>query len=312
MYLFILLYFRIARHYNISDQPNRRSSHKTITLRGGGIIFPFAAFLWFLLFEFQQPWLIVSLLFIAMVSFLDDIKNLPSFLRLLGHIIAISVLFWQLDVMTLPWYSVIIAYIFCIGWLNAFNFMDGINGITAFYSLITLFSMLYLNQIMEFASQELMIFLIMAVLIFSFFNVRKQAKTFSGDVGSISMAFLLAAFMILLMMKTGKIEYILFFAIYGVDSVFTIIFRLINKENIFTAHRSHLYQYLCNELNRSHIFISSIYAIVQLGINILTIYLIQKNQMTILLFFLMLIILSLAYLLIRFRVKQKIKLTNQE
>ena len=233
-------------------------------------------------------------------------------MRLLGHIIAVSVLFWQFDVMTLPWYSIIIAFIFCIGWLNVFNFMDGINGITAFYSVITLFSMLYLNQTIKFTSKELIILLILAVLVFSIFNVRKQAKTFSGDVGSISMAFLLAAFMILLMMQTGQIEYILFFAVYGIDSVFTIIFRLIKKENIFTAHRSHLYQYLCNELNQSHIFISSIYAIIQLGINILTIYLIQKNQMTISLFFLILIILSLSYLLIRFRVKQKIKLTNQK
>jgi UDP-N-acetylmuramyl pentapeptide phosphotransferase/UDP-N-acetylglucosamine-1-phosphate transferase len=303
----IIFYFRIADHFNIIDNPNERSSHSYITIRGGGIIFLVAALIWFFMFGFHQPWIILALILIAIVSFIDDLVTLSSKVRILIHFAAVTLLFWQLQVFVLPWYGIVLAYLFTIGWINAFNFMDGINGITPFYTLVTLVSFWWVNQTVDFISEELIILLVISLVIFSFFNARKQAKTFPGDVGSVSLAFLLAWFMITLMIKTGRVEYILFFSIYGVDSIITIIYRLKRRENIFKAHRSHLYQYLSNELKWPHVLVSVIYGVVQFMINVLVIWLLAEDKLNILVFCFLLLGLASVYLLARYLVSRTIR-----
>lgn len=301
-------YFRIAAHFKILDKPNERSSHSYIAIRGGGIIFPAAAVLGSLMYGFNQPWIIFGLLLLATISFLDDAITLLTKIRITIHFFAVSILFWQLQLFELPWYMVLLAYLFVIGWINAFNFMDGINGITAFYGLVALVTFAWLNLRVQIVSQPLIIILIFSVLIFSFFNARKRAKAFAGDVGSISLAFLLAWFMILLILETGRVEYILFFAIYGIDSVITILLRLQKRENIFVAHRTHLYQYLSNEFQWPHVLVSGIYSIAQLVINIIVILLIEKNIMNWEIFTSIILMLSSVYLVVRNRLLRILKL----
>lgn len=293
-------YFIIADHFNIIDKPNERSSHSHLTIRGGGILFPAAGFIWFLLYGFNEPWIIVAMLLMAAISFFDDIYTLSSRIRILTHFTAVSLLFWQLHIYGLPWYITVLAYLFTIGWINAFNFMDGINGITVFYSLVALGSFLWINISVAFVSAQLLIILILSALIFSFYNARYRAITFAGDVGSVSMAFLLAWFMISLIVKTGRVEYILFFVIYGIDSVFTILFRLLRHENIFLAHRTHLFQYLSNEIKWPQILVSGIFSALQLLVNVITIFLIQQNYMDLSVFLLILTMLSIIYLVVRY------------
>jgi UDP-N-acetylmuramyl pentapeptide phosphotransferase/UDP-N-acetylglucosamine-1-phosphate transferase len=307
----LLVYFKLADKFNIIDKPNERSSHSYVTIRGGGIIFTLTAVLWFVLYGFNQPYIIGSLVAIALISFLDDVMVLSNKIRISIHFLAVSILFWQLQVFQLPWYVIVITYIFTIGWINAFNFMDGINGITSFYALTTLGSMLWISQTTNFLQIEngnyLLILLIVSLLIFSFFNARKRAKTFAGDIGSVGLAFLLAWFIIKLILETGRIEYILFVIVYGIDSVITIIYRLKRKENIFQAHRTHLYQYLSNEMRLPHVVVSALYAIIQLIINIITIVLIDSNMMSIKIFAAIIISLSIIYITVRHLIIQKIK-----
>lgn len=300
--LILLGYFKVADHFNIIDRPNERSSHTKITIRGGGIVFPAAAFLWFLMFGFEQYLIIIALVLMAIISFLDDVLTVSSKIRLLVHFISVSLLFGALHIFELPWYVILATYLLVIGWINAFNFMDGINGITAFYGLVSLSTFAWLNNSYEFISQQLIFLLIFAVLIFSFFNARKAAKTFAGDVGSVSLAFLLAWFMILLITETGRLEYILLFSVYGIDSVITILFRLVKRENIFEAHRTHLYQYLSNEFQWPHVLVSVIYGFAQATVNFLTLILISKNKMNWQVFFLILLILGAVYLFVRIRI----------
>lgn len=304
----LLSYFRIAEKFNIIDKPNNRSSHTYITIRGGGIVFPAAALLWFILNGFGQPWIILALVLIAGVSFLDDVITLSSKIRILFHFIAVTLLFWQLNVFELSWYFIILIYLITIGWINAFNFMDGINGISAFYGLVSLTSFGWLNQNLDFVSQDLIFSLIISVLIFSFFNARRRAKTFAGDIGSVSLAFMLGWFMISLIIKTRCIEYILFFAVYGIDSVFTILFRLKKRENIFKAHRTHLFQFLSNELKYSHVMVSGIYGFIQIIINIITIKVIYEERMTLLVFIIFLVFLCSGYLFVRYKISKLIQL----
>ena len=302
-----LIYFKIADKYNIIDKPNSRSSHTSITLRGGGIIFPIAisiAFFWG-----YVSWAVtLAVVLVAVVSFIDDIKPLSQLPRFVSHVIAVGLIFYELSLFYEPVWLLPVVFVLLIGWVNAFNFMDGINGITVLYALtaIVSFSFLAINE----ANLPLLITMGLSCFVFGLFNVRKKAKTFAGDVGSISMALFLGYFMIKTIIDSGQLGYILFFSVYGIDAIITIINRLLKKENIFQPHRSHLYQYLANEMGYSHILVSFIYAGFQLGINGFVIYMVTKGYLT--LFFIggFLLLLTFMYLLVRNFVTRKIVLRN--
>lgn len=266
-FLGMLLYFKIADHYNIIDHPNERSSHSEITIRGGGIVFLFAAMI--SLIVYPEYWLpILGLFIVGIISFIDDRITLSGRLRLIFHLIAVTLMFSFLGVFTLfPWWLTAGLYIFVIGIINAYNFMDGINGITGLYSLVVLSGLQYVNHsVSSFIEPDLIWFPILASLVFLYFNFRKKAKCFAGDVGSVSIAFWIIFLLLKLIMLTHNFSYILFLGVYGVDTVLTIIHRLKLRHNIFEAHRLHFYQILANEQGWSHLWVSSIYAGLQLGI----------------------------------------------
>ncbi|MET4141609.1 glycosyltransferase family 4 protein [Pedobacter sp. UYP1] len=273
-----LIYFRIADKFNIIDQPNHRSSHTGITLRGGGIIFAIGMLFYPLYFGFEYSYFLLGLLAIAFISFMDDIKPVSNKIRILFHLIGVALMFYQLGLFNLSFYWIILALILVIGSINAINFMDGINGITGSYALITLCTLLYVNiYVAPFVASDLLIIAIISVIVFNFFNFRKKAKCFAGDVGSVSIAFIILFFLLKLIIKTEDFSYLLFLLLYGLDTVTTIFFRLIRKENIFDAHRSHFYQYWANERKMSHLVVSAIYAIVQLMINALILFLVPHT-----------------------------------
>jgi UDP-N-acetylmuramyl pentapeptide phosphotransferase/UDP-N-acetylglucosamine-1-phosphate transferase len=264
-----LFYFKIADRYNIIDKPNNRSSHSAITLRGGGILFPIAISVAYCLGYVSWEVTVAGLL-VGTVSFIDDIKPLSQLPRFASHVIAVGLVFYELNLFSEAMWLLPIIFVLLIGWINAFNFMDGINGITVLYALAAIMSFAYLP--LNESSVPLLVTMGLSCVVFGIFNVRKKAKTFAGDVGSISMALFLGYFMIKTIIDSGQIGYIMFFSVYGIDAVVTIITRLIKRENIFQPHRSHLYQYLANEMGYSHILIAIVYAILQLGINAIIIF----------------------------------------
>jgi UDP-N-acetylmuramyl pentapeptide phosphotransferase/UDP-N-acetylglucosamine-1-phosphate transferase len=297
-----LVYFKIADRYNIIDKPNSRSSHTSITLRGGGIIFPIALIVSYFL-GYVSWEMTLAVLLVGTVSFVDDIKPLSQLPRFASHVVAVGLVFYDLNLFTESLWLLPIIFVLMIGWVNAFNFMDGINGITVLYALtaIVSFSLLSINE----PSLPLLITMGLSCLVFGLFNVRKKAKTFAGDVGSISMAVFLGYFMIKTIIETGQLGYILFFSVYGIDAIITIVVRLKNKENIFQPHRSHLYQYMANEMSYSHVVVSFIYAAIQLVVNGLLIYMESKADLSYFFIVGILLSLTLIYLLIRRMVFRK-------
>lgn len=293
-----LLYFKIANYYHIVDKPNHRSSHSEVTIRGGGVIFCLAAIIFFLFCDFQYPFFILGLFLIGSISFLDDILTLNNRIRLAVHLLSVILLFYQLSLFSTPWYWLFAGGIFIIGTINAYNFMDGINGLTGAYSLLAIGTFYFINEFeIKFTSSDLLQIIGMSLLVFNFFNFRKKAKCFAGDVGSVSMAFIVVFFLGQLILVTGNFNYILFLSLYGLDAAFTVCFRLIRKENIFEAHRSHLYQYLANKKNISHLYVSSFYVFFQLIINCMLIFYIKDSYIVSIV---LLIICSLLYLGLRF------------
>lgn len=272
-----LIYFKFADRLNIIDKPNERSSHNTVTLRGGGIIFYFGALIFFILSGFQYPWFFLGLSLMTAVSFLDDVFTLSNKIRLLIHFSSVLLMAYQLDLFNMPWYYLLITFIIVVGVINAYNFMDGINGITACYSLSVGCLLMIVNNQFSFIEQDLLAYTLLGVLVFAFFNFRNNAKCFAGDVGAVAIAFILLFALGALIIQTGNIIYILFLSVYGIDAVWTIVRRLMRKENIFKAHRSHLYQFLGNEAKMNKLMISFSYGFVQLLIGVLVIQFSDKD-----------------------------------
>jgi UDP-N-acetylmuramyl pentapeptide phosphotransferase/UDP-N-acetylglucosamine-1-phosphate transferase len=262
-----LFYFRIADRFNIIDKPNERSSHNYITIRGGGVIWWVAALL-YLLFNLSVTagWFLAGITLIAGVSFVDDVKGLGQKMRLLFHLLAMSCAFYLAGVFgSYPWWAIVIGYVVFIGIVNAYNFMDGINGITGLYSIAVLASLQYVNlSYGNFVPPDLIWYPMIASLVFLFFNFRKRARCFAGDVGSVGIAFWIVTLLLILIIKTENLIWIGFLMVYGVDAVMTILHRIYLKQNIMEAHRLHFYQILANEKKIPHRLVSLIYFTVQL------------------------------------------------
>ena len=292
-----LVYFKIADHFNIIDKPNLRSSHSDITLRGGGVIFLISAWMWAIFFGANYMFFLLGLTMIAGISFIDDVRGVSNKMRLIFQFVAMLMMFYDYGILNIEsWWIIILALILCVGIINAYNFMDGINGITGGYSLAVLLPLLYLNSELHYVENSLLIVTLLGVLVFNFFNFRKKAKCFAGDVGSVGIAFIILFALGKLILLTGDMSYILLLAIYGVDSVLTIIHRIILHENIGEAHRKHVYQLMANELKLPHVLVSSIYMMLQLAVSFGLILLPIHHA---LMFVATIVVLSLAYVLFK-------------
>ena len=301
-----LVYFRIADRYNIIDKPNERSSHTKIVLRGGGVIFAISILVWMALQMVHGEWLMVQdylpfimgLLLIAGVSFYDDVHSLPDSVRLVAQFVAMAMIFYQLregcaELKEIAWYWQVLvgiaALVIFVGGTNIFNFMDGINGITAGYSLAVLVPLMLVNGSWFFAEQSgiaertvngfvepsLLVVVGLSVLVFSFFNFRpkNKAKCFAGDVGSVVIAFILLFLIGSLILKTGDVTWMVLLLVYGIDGCLTIVHRIMLHENLGVAHRKHAFQLMANELKMSHVVVSLIYMGLQLVVSLGFIYL---------------------------------------
>ena len=286
-----LVYFRIADKCNIIDKPNERSSHSTIVLRGGGIIFAISILVWMGLQMVHGEWFmvkdylpfVIGLVLICGISFWDDVKSLPDSLRMCVQVLSTLLMFWSMGLYTAAdswlWTAVIvvIALFFCVGATNFINFMDGINGITAAYSLAMLMPIALVqgSSVPEFIEPSYFVVAIIGVLVFSIFNFRPKgkAKCFAGDVGSIGIAFIILFALGRLMLATKDVTYIVFFLVYGIDGSLTIFHRIMLHENLGQAHRKHAYQLMANELKMSHVVVSLLYMAIQLVISLGFIYL---------------------------------------
>ena len=290
-----LVYFRIADKCNIIDKPNQRSSHSTIVLRGGGIIFLIGAWVWSAFFGFEYPWFLAGLTLVSGVSFVDDIRSLPDSVRLVAQFAAAAMAFYQLDILHWEmWWIVLVALIVYVGATNVINFMDGINGITAGYALAVLIPLGLLNTNYQelamnlatnnssvfssdgvFVDQSLIVAAIIAAVVFCIFNFRPKgkAKCFAGDVGSIGIAFIMLFLLGNVIIKTGDITWLVFLLVYGVDGCLTIIHRIMLHENLGEAHRKHAYQIMANELKIGHVKVTLLYMAMQLAVSLGFVYL---------------------------------------
>lgn len=277
-----LLYFRIASRMKIVDRPNHRSSHTKPTLLGGGIVFYAAALIYFVVSGFQFPWFFTGLTIIAAISYYDDLRPLSQKLRIIFHTVALLLMFIELGFFAnnTSWLIIILLLVLFEGFINAYNFMDGINGMLAGYNVVLTSILIYINHfIVEFVDERILVFILMALIIFSFFNFRKKAVCFAGDVGAFTLGFLFVYLIAVLIVETGNFAYIGLLTIYGVDTILTILHRIYLRENIVLPHRRHLFQILVNECSLSHTTVTILYISLQLIISVGLLFFINISEL---------------------------------
>lgn len=278
-YILLVKYIQKRKQIPVDNPPS-----------GGGFVFPLSVFLLYALMyssgyapvtqilASNEPcdiWLL-GLLVVCCVSGLDDYRPQPIIPRLGAQIVAIGLLFWQfsyvLDNTLVPWWAVTIAAVFMIGFLNMWNFMDGINGITGCMTLASLIPLLVLSgpSVYLWGIPAMMI---PATIAFLGFNCRKKAACYAGDIGAISIAYILLFLWGSSLCLRWEFEVpawwsVVFFSVYIVDAGWTIVLRLSRHENIFKPHLNHAYQHLCHRRGWNPVAVSVGYSVAQLGISL--------------------------------------------
>lgn len=299
-------YYNYAHKKQIVDVPNERSSHDYLPVRGMGITL-IALFLAYFALHTNQYFLTAGLILASITGYLDDLKNLKRRIRLplyLGSLVLALVDIKLL--LQIEWYWIGVSMIVALGVMNAYNFMDGINGITGLYSLVFFGSMALLNYEHQHAADlgSLSMLMIVYCVVFGWFNFRKKAKAFLGDSGSVAIGLLVVYMLVKAGVYLKEWKIIIFLVVYGVDAVGTIVLRILRKENIFKAHRSHIYQNLVNEKSWSHMQVAVLYSALQLVINLLAIYWLQRGFIASFNLFIIIIILSGLYLYLKYKMGQ--------
>lgn len=281
-----LLYFQVAKKFHIVDRPNERSSHRKPVLLGAGVIFFLALLFYSVVFSMRYSYFLIGLTILAIVSYVDDLRQLPSWIRLLAQLAAVTICFWSNMESIQIWQMIVLVIVF-VGVLNVYNFMDGINGMLAAYSfvVVAVFGFLDLFQ-HRFIELEFLATLMISILVFGFFNFRKKARCFSGDVGSVTMGFIILFLTVrytnAVSMPGMNVSRLCFIIVFLADGVLTVAKRFLSGRNILEAHREHAYETMVNELGIPHLYVSSGYALTQLLISIGYIIVADKNLYTLL------------------------------
>jgi Fuc2NAc and GlcNAc transferase len=263
---------KYALYKNVIDIPNSRSSHTTPTPRGGGVAIVITFLVSILISIFYEKLayeigiiLFISTSLVAIVGFIDDHGHIDAKWRLSVHFLASFMVVYSMNGLPeilLFGYNVdfsvagyVIAIIAFIWMLNLFNFMDGIDGIAGVEGVTaTFFAGTFLFMIEPNSYFVTLHWLLAAAILgFLIWNF-PPAKIFMGDSGSGFLGFLFAS----LLLITANIDqkmlwvWLILLGVFIVDSTFTVLHRLIIKEKLHEAHRTHAYQYASRKFN-SHL-----------------------------------------------------------
>jgi len=253
-------YYLLAKRLRIVDRPHHQSSHRGVVVRGGGIVFYVAYLLWSIVNGFSWYGGLIGLTILVIISFIDDIHDVSPKIRLICQFIAIVLMFYHSGLIRTNPHVILILSIACVGTVNIFNFMDGINGMTGGYSLVVALALLYVDRnLIHFCDSSLLVFMILSLVVFNLFNFRRQAKCFAGDVGALAIGFILVYLVLRLCLRGQSMSWIAMLSVYLVDGGMTILHRILLRENLIKPHKKHAYQIMANELKMPHLVVSGIY-----------------------------------------------------
>ena len=255
-----MAYIWIARRLGIVDRPHLQSSHTGVVVRGGGIVFYVAFLCWLLLSGMHYPLSFLGLTLLVSISFADDIHSINPKVRLVCQFIAFLIMLYDMHVFNQPLQPLLVLSMACVGAVNIYNFMDGINGMTGGYSLVIMLALTFVNTyVTPFVDPMLLYLVLIAILVFCLFNFRTKAVCFAGDVGSLAIGYIILFLILKLFLQEAQMFWLSFLVVYAVDGGLTILHRAFLGENLMKPHKKHVYQLMANELGLSHLKVSLIY-----------------------------------------------------
>lgn len=285
-----LIWVFVEKGYILLVNYLRKNKNSQKPVSGGGFIIPLSILLFYLLQYIggidpvtglqdnaSTTW-VWGLIALCVVSGLDDYREQPVLPRIAAQLLAVALLFWQFNdafnSLNLSWWSIVIAAVFAIGFINMWNFMDGINGITGWMTLATVLPEIGLCEF-NLVQCGIGASIIPPTIAFLGFNCRKKAACYAGDIGAISIAYILlfvwgGNLCVRWEMDAPAWWSVVFFAVYLVDAGWTIVLRLSRRENIFKPHLNHAYQHLCHRRGWNPVVVSVVYSVLQLGISLLS------------------------------------------
>jgi UDP-N-acetylmuramyl pentapeptide phosphotransferase/UDP-N-acetylglucosamine-1-phosphate transferase len=266
-------------HAGIIDHPNERSSHVTPTVRGGGLPIIFtvlAGLIWLFSVHAESPLVALGcgVLLLAVVSWFDDRKSLPNRVRIAAHVFAALLVLYGLHWPTLrlalqpaagillpTLAGLVLLTLWITGYTNAFNFMDGINGLAAGQAAVTGVGTALIAGLATgtWTSSPILLSAIVAGAAAGFLPHNfPRARMFMGDVGSAPLGFLLASLALWIAVRAGwwlLAPLCLLHANFVLDTVITLGRRVLNGEKWYAAHREHFYQRLVRA-GKAHTFVT--------------------------------------------------------
>ena len=278
-YFLVLSIRRWALRSNMLDIPNERSSHTQPRPRGGGLAIVAISLIGLIIIWILRPawsWLtlivyVAGAILIAVVSFIDDAHSLSNRVRFAAHslsalLVIVFIGYWSrvplpvLGILNLGWLGAVITFLWIVGMINAYNFMDGIDGLAGGQAVVAGLGWTILGWS---DNQPLVVALglLLAASSLGFLGHNwSPARIFMGDVGSAFLGYTFAVLPIIAAQHEPRLTLagVLLVWPFIFDTVFTFLRRLVNHENIFTAHRSHLYQRLV-ATGLSHKGVASLY-----------------------------------------------------
>ena len=207
---------------------------------------------------------VIGLTVLVGVSFIDDIRDVNPKIRLVCQFVAIILMLYHSGLIRNSPHVILLLSFFCVGTVNIFNFMDGINGMTGGYSLVVALALLYVNtNVVHFSSSDLIVMMILSLIVFNLFNFRQRTICFAGDVGSLVIGFIFVYLVLRLCLRGESMSWIAMLSVYLVDGSLTILHRILLRENLMKPHKKHAYQIMANELEIPHLVVSCIYMALQ-------------------------------------------------
>lgn len=260
----------ILTHYKVYDIPNKRSNHYYPTPKGAGLLLTLYICISIGLYAMQEKIyipklekIIILMLALSFFSFLDDVFSISFLKKLLFQIFVVffGIYFLNQEInlycsstySSLVWhinydlYKIIVKIIISFLWLwflNLFNFMDGIDGITASQVITFSIGVICLAMFKQIDENFLHVGVILFAIFLGFLYFNKSpARIFLGDSGSITMGFFIASIIIITFLEDRNfISLVILVSYYIADTTITLCKRIYNKQNIFSAHSNHFYQ----------------------------------------------------------------------
>ena len=289
--LLITIFSIIAKKINLVDIPNERKLHIfNVPLIGGICIYLSVLISIFIFGKIDIKFYNILIYFsglIVILGILDDFKNINYKIRivlifficyifiLLEEIYLINLgVFFNLQIVNLGFFGVIITIFSVFALVNAFNFLDGIDGLTSMQSIVILLFLLFYNSYFELNNDlTLIYYLITSLIIFFIFNliIKNKFKIFLGDAGSMFLGFIISWIIIFLSQKENPlpvvlVPWIISFPIF--DLISTVVIRLYKKKSPFKPDHYHFHYILLKHKKLNSLNINLVIFILFFSLNI--------------------------------------------